>query len=64
MSVHSLPAVYGYREHVDEGGLIRHGVDLRWCWHHLATFVNKILKGAAPSDLPIDFRPSSRWSST
>ena len=55
MAAHNLPAVYGYREHVDEGGLISYGVDLRWCWHHLATFVDKILKGAAPAGLPVEF---------
>jgi putative tryptophan/tyrosine transport system substrate-binding protein len=57
MDANRLPAVYGYREHVDEGGLISYGVDLRWCWHRLATYVQKILKGAAPSDLPVEFPP-------
>jgi putative ABC transport system substrate-binding protein len=50
-----LPAVYGYREHVDAGGLISYGVDLAWCWHRAAEFVAKILKGAAPGDLPLEF---------
>ena len=50
-----LPTVYGYREHVDDGGLISYGVDLRWCWHHVATYVQKILNGAAPGDLPVEF---------
>jgi putative tryptophan/tyrosine transport system substrate-binding protein len=57
MAASRLPAVYGYREHVDEGGLISYGVDLRWCWHHLAGFVQKILAGAVPADLPIEFPP-------
>jgi putative ABC transport system substrate-binding protein len=52
-----IPAVYGYREHVDAGGLISYGVDLAWCWHRVATFVAKILKGAAPGDLPLEFPP-------
>ena len=43
-----LPAVYGYREHVDAGGLITYGVDLAWCWRRAAVFVAKILKGASP----------------
>jgi putative tryptophan/tyrosine transport system substrate-binding protein len=55
MAAKRLPAVYGYREHVDEGGLISYGVDLRWCYRHLATYVDKILKGAAPGDLPLEF---------
>jgi putative tryptophan/tyrosine transport system substrate-binding protein len=50
-----LPTVYGYREHVIAGGLISYGVDLRWCFHRAAYFVDKILHGAAPGDLPIEF---------
>jgi putative tryptophan/tyrosine transport system substrate-binding protein len=50
-----LPAIYGYREHVEAGGLISYGVDLRWCFRHAAVFVEKILKGAAAGDLPIEF---------
>jgi putative tryptophan/tyrosine transport system substrate-binding protein len=50
-----VPAVYGYREHVDDGGLISYGVDLRACFRRAAYFVRKILNGAAPGDLPIEF---------
>jgi putative ABC transport system substrate-binding protein len=50
-----LPAIYGYREHVDDGGLISYGVDLRWCYRRTATYVHKILNGAAPGDLPVEF---------
>jgi putative ABC transport system substrate-binding protein len=50
-----LPAVYGYREHVDDGGLISYGVDLRECFRRSAYFVDKILNGTAPSDLPVEF---------
>jgi putative ABC transport system substrate-binding protein len=50
-----LPTVYGYREHVMAGGLVSYGVDLRWCYHRSAYFVDKILHGAAPGDLPIEF---------
>jgi putative ABC transport system substrate-binding protein len=52
-----LPAVYGYREHVDEGGLASYGVDLSWCWRHVASYVRKILHGAKPAELPIEFPP-------
>jgi putative tryptophan/tyrosine transport system substrate-binding protein len=50
-----LPTVYGYREHVDAGGLISYGADLMWCAHRTAYYVDRILKGAKPSDLPIEF---------
>jgi putative ABC transport system substrate-binding protein len=50
-----LPTVYGYREHVIAGGLISYGVDLRWCYHRSAYFIDKILHGVAPGDLPIEF---------
>lgn len=50
-----LPTVYGYREQVIAGGLISYGVDLRWCYHRSAYFVDKILHGTRPADLPIEF---------
>jgi len=50
-----LPTVYGYREHVVAGGLISYGVDLRWCYYRAAYFVDKILHGTAPGDLPVEF---------
>src|SRR5262245_11830111 len=53
-----LPAVYGYREHVDDGGLISYGVDLRACFRRGAYYVHKILNGVAPGDLPIEFPTS------
>ena len=50
-----LPTVYGYREHVLDGGLISYGVDLRWCYRRGAYFVDKILRGATPGELPVEF---------
>ena len=55
ISEKGIPAVYGYREHVQAGGLISYGVDLVWCWRRVATFAQKILGGAAPADLPVEF---------
>ena len=50
-----LPTVYGYREHVIDGGLISYGVDLRWCYYRGAYFVDRMPRGTAPGDLPIEF---------
>jgi len=54
-SAKMLPTVYGYREHVEAGGLISYGVNLDWCFHRAAYYVDKILKGAKPSELPLEF---------
>ena len=50
-----LPTIYGYREHVDDGGLVSYGVDLRACFRRGAYYVQKILSGVAPGDLPVEF---------
>ena len=53
-----LPTVYGYREHVEAGGLISYGVNLDWCFHRAAYYVDKILNGAKSSELPLEFPTS------
>jgi putative ABC transport system substrate-binding protein len=55
-----LPTVFGYREHVIHGGLVSYGVDLRWCYRRAGYFVDRILRGARPGDLPIEF-PTGLW---
>jgi putative ABC transport system substrate-binding protein len=50
-----LPTVYTFREHVEDGGLISYGVDLRRNYRRGAYFVDRILKGEKPGDLPIEF---------
>jgi hypothetical protein len=50
-----LGTVYGYHEHVEVGGLVSYGVNLDWCYVRTAYFVDKILKGAKPADLPVEF---------
>lgn len=49
-----LPTMYGIREFVAEGGLISYGVNLPAIYRRAASFVDKILKGANPGDLPIE----------
>ncbi|WP_426615602.1 ABC transporter substrate-binding protein [Bradyrhizobium sp. McL0616] len=57
---HKMPTVYGYRENVVAGGMVSYGVNLSWCYTRGAYFVDRILKGAKPGDLPIEF-PTSFW---
>ena len=49
-----LPAVYGVVDHVAAGGLLAYAVDDRDNWYRAAAYVDKILKGAKPADLPVE----------
>jgi putative ABC transport system substrate-binding protein len=51
---HRMPTVFGVRAFVDAGGLISYGTDFPDLFRRAATFVDKILKGAKPSDLPVE----------
>jgi putative ABC transport system substrate-binding protein len=50
---HRFPAIYFQKEFVDDGGLMSYGVDIDHLYRHAAVYVDKILKGAKPSDLPV-----------
>ena len=50
---HRLPLICGFREMADAGCLFSYSVSLKDTWYRSATFVEKILKGAKPSDLPV-----------
>jgi ABC-type uncharacterized transport system substrate-binding protein len=49
-----LPAVYPQRAYVDAGGLMAYGPNLADLYRRAATYVDKILKGAKPADLPVE----------
>ena len=49
-----LPAMYGLRRQVDAGGLMAYGPSLRDSFRRAATYVDKILKGTKPGDLPVE----------
>lgn len=50
---HRLPAVYSNRYFVASGGLVSYGVDIVDLYRRAASYVDRILKGAKPSDLPV-----------
>jgi putative ABC transport system substrate-binding protein len=51
---HRMPYLGGLREHPEAGGLISYGFDINYNWRRAATYVDKILKGAKPADLPVE----------
>jgi putative ABC transport system substrate-binding protein len=51
---HRLPAMYELRPLVEAGGLVSYGPDIVHIWRRAAVYVDKILKGARPADLPVE----------
>src|SRR5262245_19031584 len=49
-----LPTMFGFREYVEAGGLMSYGLDLRANFRRGADYVDKILKGTKPADLPVE----------
>ena len=52
-ALYRLPAVYAFRNMAAEGGLLSYGVDVAELYRHSAAYVDRILRGAEPGDLPI-----------
>ena len=51
---HRLPSMYAFREYVDAGGLMSYGPNLASQYRQAAVYVDKILKGARPAELPVE----------
>ena len=51
---HRLPAVFPFREHVEGGGLLSYGVNLANLFRRAAHYVDRVLRGAKPADLPVE----------
>ena len=51
---HRLPAVYEWRQAVEDGGLLAYSADFRALYRRVATYVDRLLQGAKPADIPIE----------
>jgi putative ABC transport system substrate-binding protein len=54
MAEHRLPGMFPFRDFVQEGGLLAYGPDYTDLYRRAATYVDMILKGAKPADLPVE----------
>ena len=57
---HRWPAVFSFRKHVEDGGLMSYGIDLQHIWERSAFYVARILDGARPRHLPVEQPTNTR----
>jgi putative ABC transport system substrate-binding protein len=55
---HRLPAMYPWREYVEAGGLLSYGTELTWAYHQIGVYAGRIIKGAKPTELPVQLPTS------
>ncbi len=53
-NVYKLPAIYGFREYAEAGGLMSYGLSYRDYYKGVARYVDKVLRGTKPADLPVE----------
>ncbi len=53
-AAHRLPAIYQWKEHVEDGGLISYGPSLVQLWRQAGIITAKLLNGAKPADMPVE----------
>jgi putative ABC transport system substrate-binding protein len=58
----NVPAVYYQSGYARDGGLLSYGVDVADTFRRAASYVDRILRGEKPGDLPVQFPTNSRWS--
>ena len=63
-ALHRVPTVFGVGNFARSGGLMSYGPDFVEVFRRAATYVDRILRGEKPVDLPVQPRPSTNWSST
>jgi putative ABC transport system substrate-binding protein len=51
---HRLPGMFPFKENVVAGGLMSYGADPNYLYRRAAAYIDKILKGATPADLPVE----------
>ena len=51
---HRLPAIFPFRYFAEEGGLVSYSPELKWMWSKAAFYVDRILRGTHPSELPVE----------
>ena len=58
---HRVPAIYPFAYYAKDGGLVSYGIDPLDQWRSAATYVDRILRGAKPADLPVQQPTKYSW---